>query len=710
MPDSLPAVLLVKMRVSVLVAWELRHVRSLVGFVVVCLVASSSLNHAIGKDVSPEHAPGVSKATESGRVGNPPPPTSKPSAQRWVSREQSRLTALLDALELSRAGLQPVREAYENEDWERAATALVAYYRQRGVHSELLPEPSREPERSQRGAEGALKRIFYSQDVESAVPSGEHSLYDWEHKGPNADVEWAWFFNRHPVFRELYAHWQVDPNPEYPAVASDIVIDWVRHNPPPRFMSFSSAWRALEVARRLEAPWMDVFWGFMETPEFTDEARILMLASIPAHANYLMKHHAFGGNHKITEMMALLMVALVFPEFKESEMWLDYAVRKLEEELFNQTYPDGAHKELSNHYQRVVLLSFQRVLNLLKAGEQDGYYESMLPRVEAMWDYFVGVMRPIGWGPLNNDSDREDNQDYITRFAQPYYHRADWQYILTRQQEGQKPEGTASQFFPWAGHAVMRRDWSGSTPWAFYNIGPYGTDHQHKDRLHLSIDVGNRPFLVDSGRYTYKPGAARDYYQGGSGHNLVLLEGRASEPPPYAVESPMLVLAQVGDAYDTFAASVRFPAKPMKGQGSATHKRTVTFVKEGIEGASLGYWWVEDELISYGNEHWQTLWHFHPDCEIRLEGHTAITQFSQGVNLALIPFGFDAEVTVSRGSENPYQGWYSENFKQQRPATALIYETSARSPKTQRWLILPLAENESLPETDWILKNLKTSD
>lgn len=606
-------------------------------------------------------------------------------SEAFLKKHHSRMEQLLERLDLDREGLSAVKDAMEDQHVGLACRLLLEYYQKRGMDAELLPKPiAGYGDATRERAQAALDDVFYAQDVAGKPPAREDGLYDWSYQGPDDTMEWAWFFNRHNCFRDMYLMWEETGDARYPEKISVIVKDWVEANRVPRLMSFSPAWRALEAARRIEGPWVEVFFRLQDEPAFSAEARLMLLSSIPDHGNYLMKHHALWGNHKITEMMALLQLALAWPEFQESPKWLDYAVTTLVEQLYAQSYPDGSYKELANHYQRVALMSFQRAANLLHAAGRSDKAVVLEERLTLMWAYFMGVARPSGWGPLNSDSDQEHNHHYYERYREPYEN-------TPLDYKGTLP----THFYPWAGHAVMRQDWSDESLWAFFDVGPHGTDHQHADRLHVSVSLGRFDVLVDAGRYTYEPGRVRDYYQGAASHNLVLWHGLGSQAPPHEVSEPLPVRAEMRADADMFEATVRFPAKVFSGQGGAEHTRRVIFQKKGYK---TGYWVVVDHLKSYGVSRWNTRWHFHPDCNVEIIDGIARASLPSGQQLAVIPIGFTSEVSVLSGVTGfDYAGWYSREFNYQRPSVLVDFETWGQEPKSQVWLLLPVMSHDALP-------------
>jgi len=610
------------------------------------------------------------------------------SVEAFVAKERPRMEALIDAMDMDLASMAPVKRAREAGDLAGACRALLDYYESRGLAAALYPETP-DGLLSRDIAEAALRREFTMQDVTGNVPPREDGGWDWRHGGPKDDREWSWFLNRMEWFWALEQAWRDTGERKYLDLLSEQIVDWVRTNPLPRIYSFSGPWRALESARRIDGAWIQSFFSLQEAEAFSDAARLMLLSSIPDHAENLRKHHAFWGNHLLTEMTALTALALAWPEFKDARAWLTYAERKMDEELAAQFYPDGAHKELSNHYQRVVLLTFTRYWRLLVAGGELDEAEKLKPRLGNDWNYFAMVMKPDGSGPINNDSGIEHNRDRL-REVQPLFNRADWQYLLTGGREGERPAAT-SHWFPWAGQLIMRNGFGAQDAWGFFDAGFYGSDHQHHDRLHLSVWLGGKPFLVDSGRYRYEPGALRDYFTGAPGHNVLLVNGQASLRPPDVAKHPPEVEVAIDGHAASASAEVRFP-------DGTRHQRTVQF-------HPAGWWQVTDTLKTFRAAEVTAFWHFYPDREVTMDANTGriFTNDTTGENLAIWAVVFDQEASLStfneprawevelvRGREtHEPQGWYSPLFNVKEPATCAVLKRKIHGFTTLGWVIAP---------------------
>ena len=518
-------------------------------------------------------------------------------------------------------------------------------------------------------ADLALRDTFSLQGVQAVAARRPDGGFDWDDQGPRNDPEWAWFFNRHHYFGPLTQAYLRTHDERYAEFVFTTLDDWIVRHPAPGRISFSAAWRPLEAARRIIDSWTFVYLKLGEHPGFTPERRARFLASVHAHGEQLRHHHALNGNHLITEMLALAQLSLVFTTDPDSGEWLDYSLAQLERSYGDQVYLDGAHKELSSHYQRVVALSYQRLLTLLETAGRTELAATWRPRVRGLWAYFSAVMKPDHGNPLNNDSDQENLMSLL---------RANAADLAV--------EPTSTRWLPYAGQAIFRsvRPDAG-TLWAFFNAGPHGTDHAHADRLHLSLAVGTREYLVDNGRYTYVPGPWRDYFAGPTGHNGVLMDGALADQGPPAVGAPdvlgrFFAQGEIEVAYgDTSFATADNPR-------AGDWRRLVVHLR------NLG-WVVVDRIVAFQPATLSTLWHWHPVCDVFPADPVAgqvIRNGAGSLRLKVVSSASGGGWQVVRGANPPaIQGWYSERFNFKTPANCTRYTQNVASPVTNVWLIAP---------------------
>jgi hypothetical protein len=515
-------------------------------------------------------------------------------------------------------------------------------------------------------AEAALAHRFTLQGVTATQPlRPDGAGYDWAWRGPRDDPEWAWFFNRHHWFPALLAAYQETGDTRHAAALLATLDDWIATHPPPGRITFDSAWRPLEAARRLLHSWLPITTALPALPGATPELLARFEGSLVAHGEHLAAHHTFGGNHLVTEMLALTRLALARPDLPGAGRWLAYGLNQLALAYDEQVYPDGAHAELSTHYQRVVALNYQSLLDQLRAAGRAELAAAWEPRVARLWAYVATVMTPSGANPLNNDSDREDYRGLLASHAPALVDPA------------RAPRTT---HLPWAGQTVWREAHATAPRWAFFEAGPRGIDHEHADHLQLNLSLGADDFLVDSGRYTYAPGPWRDYFAGPTGHNVLLLDGRGSEPRPRRVSTapaPPRFREEHGLAYAWGDATFSAP-----GQARAADWRRLVLHAPGAG------WLVADRVIGFGPRTLTTQWHWAPTVSA---APASPRWTARAATAALSVHGpADGAWSLAHGLELPApRGWFSPTFNRREAAAQTDFVQTLRGPRLNLWLFRP---------------------
>ena len=575
-------------------------------------------------------------------------------------------------------GLQPFFAFWEAGEVPAAKEALLTYFRAKAVPPEALPDPLPVDQSILIRGLDAWRGTFSFQG-RTAQAAEKDGPIDWTHRGPDSSAEWSWFLHRHAFLRDMLLLYEVQGHDEFAGRMRDYLVDWFWKFPPPEKQSFSAAWRALEAARRYVDSWLPVYAGLRGNPAFGEEAELAILAGAARHADYLRHHHHFGGNHLVTEMMSLASIAAVFPEFTNARDWLDYAVSRSLEEMERQVYPDGAHKELANHYQWIAGSSFQRLYALLVATGNPDAASRLRPGMEKIWDYYAWVTRPNGTGPLNNDSDLEPNAEQLRRLAR-FYDREDWLFVATGGSEGQRPAGGPSRVFPWAGHVVLRTDWGAQGDWVFFDAGAFGSDHQQQDRLHLSVSLMGKNLLVDSGRYVYRDDEWAEYFRGPRAHNVPTFDRYERIIPDPVAAKPQDALADLSG--DLLRASGNIPLRdPATGVWSGQHSRQVAL--------GDGFLWVVDQVDLARPDSGTFRWHFHPDLDlVETDEGWLIRQGDRAVARWIAVSTVDWEITEIRGRDKGgVQGWYSPEYNERLPNSVLTYRTQPTSRSTTSWLL-----------------------
>jgi hypothetical protein len=596
-----------------------------------------------------------------------------------------RIKRLFYSLDLNRPDLSSVRHLVEQREWSSACDALVSFYQHSHTIAWLRHNPIERRKPMEAGplndlsAQAILKDIFTFQLTTGQVPRRSNGWLDWYNLGPNCDREWAWFLNRHYHLVKLLEAYSETGQRIYVDCINQHLIEWILSSPSRTTPQIWAQWRGLEVAYRM-LHWPRIFYGLQQVEAFTPATRILMLSSLLDHAQYLRHLHDWGDNWVFREMYGLANLAICWPEFKFSQAWLNYASDRLNQSVEEQVYLDGAHKELTSHYHRIVLRDAQGFADVLHNAEHV-VPASLKTRLEKMWNYLAYTMRPSGLSLLNNDSDQENQRDILSRAAITYG-REDWRYITSNGQKGIKPEAEPSNFFSWAGHFVMRSGWDTKAQWAFFDIGPLGVNyHVHQDKLHLSLSAYGRDLLVDSGRYSYVRNELWTYLRGSTSHNVILIDGQGQKDDVKQSLKPITKNYAITPELDfVMGTSDRsFHHLP----GHPIHTRAIAYLRSQ-------YWIVVDRITTDRPRNIEVLWHFHPDCTVSVEGTDVVTQDENVGNLRITPASeINWQLQKYRGQEHPKQGWWSREYGHICPNDTVVYQAHISTSSTFAWVLFP---------------------
>jgi hypothetical protein len=599
-----------------------------------------------------------------------------------------KMDYIFQNINLDFPGLEKVKTSYQKNDLEESCTLLLQHYKSL-AQKRYIDKPQPEILRfSTAGVDSILQDIYVFQLVAGKVPRLTDGHLKWNHNGPEDDIEWAWALNRHYPVSYILPHYFQSGEEKYARYIDSFIKDWIIESwPYPKAKSRTAMWRGLEVSFRVKV-WSQVFYGLMDSGFLSPATQLLILSSLPDHAHYAREFHA-QNNWLTMELSGLAKVAAFWPEFSKADEWLSYSITEMTESLKGQVYPDGAQTELTSSYHFVALRNFELFSEICDfAGKElpDFFNETL----ENMYNYLALTIRPDGCGILNNDADRNNNVEKVL-LAADKYNRNDWKYTASNEEKGIEPIGGPSFVFPWAGHLISRSGYDSNAHWSFFDIGPWGSGHQHNDKLHLSISAYGRDLLVDGGRFAYKGVVAekfRGYARGSQSHNVILIDGKGQAPGPKVIDQPLSENHfKIGQEFD-YAWNSFNKFNDLEGIGN--HTRSLFYVR--------GHFWiVVDNIDTDRPRKIETLWHWHPGCDIQEQKKSIVSTNNKRGNLQVLPVGKTKwELNLVKGQESPeIQGWYSEEYNKYEPNMASIYSTQIKSDATFVWLLVPFEYKEA---------------
>jgi len=575
-------------------------------------------------------------------------------------------------------------------DISGAKVALLEHYRRRVKTA--WPTPPRvitdlQLNLDNLGKEGLVAQadsiLEYHLTSEGAMPivTSEGNI-DWS-SNPISSPEWLWRLNRHQWWSILGLAYDLTGDERYTAAFVKQMLDWITSNPPPIQKDEKSPfWRLMEVGLRVRVSWVPAFGLFYKSTIFPDKAKLIMLRSLYDHARYL-SFYKTNRNHLLRESNGLVFFSIYFPEFKEAKQWQKIALSRLDQELVKQINQDGSHIEVSTGYQWLVIDELEATYDLLQSNNLTLPKEDLAASLEKMYNMLAHLVRPDNTFPEINDGFIRWQYTRLAN-AGKKFGRNDFVFIGTDGKQGGVPRDTSASFGD-AGLYVMRSNWTKEALYLLFDAGPYGGPHGHEDKLSIEVFAFGRPFIVDSGSYTYqKDDPFRTYFVGSQGHNTVLVDNQSqirrwqkgSLNPKAALGDYATWISQTD--FDYIASSYTDgygPFSLQKPKGSkiisdVIHSRRILFVRPD-------YWVMVDEIQASKRHNYQLLFHTHPEIVVSAGENDAVTlgTTSDAASLHLIPAD-PKEVKVGRltGSETPIQGWYSVDHHHKTASTAVIFE------------------------------------
>lgn len=610
-------------------------------------------------------------------------------------------------LELTQPTLAPVRLAVERSDWPAARKAFAQHLRTRKT-PRWIEDPS-SPRRSQ----AARPDLEYANKV--LAHQFRFSLGTWFDLGKNIDwssnqmsegesatVEWNSQLNRHFHFASLASAYRATGDEKYAAEVVAQMLDWIADCPVLVDRSGNSpyhhAWETLNTAIRAGDTWPNALYAILPSRSLGDDALVTIFKSLVEHARHLDRWPTRSGNWLTAESKGLYVIGTLLPEFREAKTWRQHAIERLYRQMQTDVYPDGLEIELALGYNNWVLANFAFVLELAKTNNQlQELPDDYLARLERMYDYLAYAAMPDGRTPGLNDSGHVDCARPLRLGAAYFPHRTDFLWRASRGKQGTPPEKT-SVAFPYSGHYVMRSGWDPDARYLLFDAGPFGSGHQHEDKLHLIAFAYGRELLLDAGNYMYDRSRWRRYVLSTRGHNTIRVDGhdqnRRRARDTWVLPYPFQPLQNTWASTDQFDLAVgRYDSGyGPKREIQVVHTRAVVFIKPD-------YWVLVDTLQPADDQphQYESLFHLNAEkAEIDKTTGAAITRNLKSANLVVWPVkvpGLTAEI-VQGVQEEPVQGWANSPW---RPVPTLVLRTEGRGKLHLITVLYPLAAGARCP-------------
>ncbi len=393
-----------------------------------------------------------------------------------------------------------------------------------------------------------------------------------------------------------------------------------------------------------------------------------LLATLHGHGRLLLEPAIYRAahNHGIEQDRALLSLAMLVPQWPESDAWRQLAWSRLLEQIRAGITPEGAHVEHSPEYEGLVFLMLAQTRDFLVAHGRP--FVELGHAVDSLQRKIAFSLRPDGTWPPVGDSVARRSEELLEYLRSRGDIGAEALYALTSGAEGAAP--TSSHLvLPGSGCAVFRERWerarqSGALH-CYFTAAFHSRTHKHHDDLSLSVHAFGREVLTDAGRYSYNyDDPHRRYCESVHGHNVVIVDGSDTD----------LRRTNVGKSGMTAS----FSGKRVVGVDA------VHYLYQGVESRRLLLYFPPNILIVFdrlASDHpisalqqflFAPEWVPTPIGEEGRALRAAQSEVVGGPSVQMVQlFGGADRMSVVRGQGEPFIGWVSRSHGSIEPCSAV---------------------------------------
>jgi hypothetical protein len=550
-----------------------------------------------------------------------------------------------------------------------------------------------------------------------------------------SDVRVLWELNRFGHLLTLVRAYLVTKEERFSNECLAQLRSWSSQNPYGRGPNWTCA---MEVSLRA-VNLLTVFEVLRKLSQFNTQDLALFLGLFQQHGTYIRNNLEFSylatSNHYLSDVVGLLWLGLMLPEFRSAQSWRHFGLRQVLSEMNKQVLRDGADFEASTGYHRFVLELFLYSFLLCRQNGVEiasPYWD----KLRAMLKYMRGYLRPDGLAPLIGDSDSGQVLPISRRLASEHEqvlsigaalfadealkgNQLDQELLWIVGEPGVAAfhslagsKQVESQAFPYAGTYVMRSN----DLYLCINASGAGLhgrgSHGHNDALSLEVTVLGQPIIVDPGTYVYSADLhERHKFRSTAYHSTVRIDGEEQNTTEKAIPfvigdeaRPRVLTWETTSESDRIVAEhygyERLPA-PLK------HRRTVSFNK--VE----GWWLIEDQFLgaraarrqfeatdtdhtareptALPAEHdFETRFHFAPGLTVSVHGAKVVARAGCGdVGLEIVPLEVQEPPVLEKQAS-------SCDYGQKRDSITACWHVAGRVEQLS-WRLVPI-RSSSLAE------------
>ncbi|MBQ7343154.1 MAG: alginate lyase family protein [Clostridia bacterium] len=378
------------------------------------------------------------------------------------------------------------------------------------------------------------------------------------------DEEGLWVLNRTHWFGLLSELYHLTGKNEYAEKVMSDLENWIDTCPLPplptenstpdeintirRVFSGLNPWRSLEVGIRMFDSWNFAYDYLLHTDFMTPALHSKVAVSFYEHALVLREMSPrywpkADHNHYIHEMLGLLLICCIFPDFDMSDSWREFAIRELGRCAKAQFTEDGGQVEGSPGYHNGCLGMFFSLAEVAKKFDLT-LPDNILDVCRKATDYAIATIGPDGIiAPFGDTGYITIGPNLIRRYYGCFgelgptaklfdihpHHDPD---VIPEQEQAKARE--YAQGAPAEDHLQRQIDqyfartgWTReSSQFSFMCHSPVNNGHSQIDPMTFILYLKGDPIVVDPSYYTYRECEERKLFKSPEYHSCLTFDNK----------------------------------------------------------------------------------------------------------------------------------------------------------------------------------------
>lgn len=331
-------------------------------------------------------------------------------------------------------------------------------------------------------------------------------------ENPDENRNWVYHLHSFDFLWILSEAYRMTGNTAYLTRGIELTLDYIDDNCDPLKQTCALSWSDHTVSNRMI--FLTDCWPLLVENELMNRhVASRLLEFIWRHGRFLhdKRNYVAYSNHGIFSSIALLRIALSFPEFRDSSKWETTAIDRMERQLEENFSSNGVHKEFSPWYQiwcAAIISKYMEDCKLSGIELSPGFFNNYSKIVEAVPCFIY----PDNTISLAGDSGLEPNEKLMRRFLAE---------ILRKPHKNTVQCKETGVFVMRSQRRRFSDPQNESCLMAFFSNK--AKNHDHIDPLNIELYSRGQKWITDSGRYAYEPKKIqRKFVRSQRAHNTII--------------------------------------------------------------------------------------------------------------------------------------------------------------------------------------------